>query len=65
MVTAGALDLSAQAAVVKRNVILRQGPAKATANLETLQKNDELTLLDPTETSPVRVRSPALSCEAH
>ncbi len=41
--------LLAQAAVVKRNVILRQGPAKTATKLVTLQKNDELTLLDPEE----------------
>ena len=42
-----AADLFAQAAVVKRNVILREGPATTTTRLATLQKNDELTLLDP------------------
>lgn len=44
-----ATDLLAQAAVVKRNVILREGPAKTTTKLATLQKNDELTLLEPQE----------------
>lgn len=47
--SASSLSLDAQAAVVKRNVVLREGPAKTTTNLRTLQKNDELTLLDPTE----------------
>jgi uncharacterized protein YgiM (DUF1202 family) len=43
--------LHGQAAVVKRNVVLRNGPAKTTANLRTLQKNDELTLLEPDESN--------------
>lgn len=40
-------DLLAQAAVVKRNVILREGPATTTDRLTTLYKGDELTLLEP------------------
>lgn len=40
-------DVLAQAAVVKRNVILREGPATATDRITTLYKNDELTLLEP------------------
>jgi hypothetical protein len=40
-------DLSPQAAVAKRNVNLREGPATTTTRLLTLQKNDEMELLDP------------------
>lgn len=40
-------QLWAQAAVVKRNVILREGPSTSTDRKTTLHKGDELTLLDP------------------
>lgn len=39
-------SLEAQAAVIKRKVVLREGPAKTTTNLRTLQKNEQLTLLE-------------------
>jgi uncharacterized protein YraI len=44
-----ALALTAQAAVVKRNVNLRVGPSTSTAIIELLLPGDELTILNPVE----------------